>query len=165
MNSTIVKGVEDDFRGALSYAFRLLGYRDRSRKELLDKLILKGFSKAAAEATAAYLEERGFIDDRRLAEILKREAVEKKHYGKRGVRGYLMKKGIAGELIDRVSGDDDDYIDSARKLAEKKLRHMRDCGPEAARRKLWSLLERRGFSSDNIRTVIRSLNLKEEHLE
>ena len=157
-----MKDVEDDFKGALRYAFRLLGCRDRSRKELLDRMALKGFSKGVAEETAAYLEEKGFIDDRRLAEILKRDAVERKHYGKRGLRSYLMKKGIGGEIIDLVSGDEDDYLDAARKLAEKKLKNMKDSSPEAVRKKLWGMLERHGFSCDNIRAVIQSLNVKEE---
>lgn len=157
-----MKDLEDTAGRALKYAFKLLGYRDRSRKEMFDKLALKGFSKNTAEETVAFLKERGFIDDNRLAAILKKDAVERRHLGKKGLRSFLLKRGIAREVIDAISVDEDEYIYSAKRLAEKKLKHLKNYNEETVKRKLWGMLERRGYSSDNIKTVMKFFNLKED---
>src|SRR5208283_416991 len=80
----------DSFGAALKYALKILGYRDRSISETRQKLTGKGFSKDVVDGTLAYLEEKAFIDDRRLAELLMRDAVERRHYGAQGVRSYLI---------------------------------------------------------------------------
>ena len=107
---------EDSRGNALKYAFRLLGYRDRSEKEMYEKLIRKGFSEKVALEAVGYLNDKGFIDDRRFAEILRKDAVERKHLGKRGTRHYLISKGIADDIADDVLGEDDDYLDAAKSL-------------------------------------------------
>lgn len=153
---------ENNRENALKYAFKLLGYRDRSEKELSEKLTLKGFSEKAAGEAVAYLKERKFIDDERLAERLKTDAVERRHLGARGVRSYLIKRGIPREIIDRLSGEEADYADSAKELVEKKLRYMKASDPETVKRRLWGLLARKGFSYDTINKVMKNLNIKEE---
>lgn len=161
-----MKVLEDSLDGALKYSFKLLGYRDRSRKEIHDKLVQKGISEKVASGAVAYLEERGYIDDRKLAELLKKDAIERRHLGRKGVRGYLVKRGIEAEVVDSVSGTgsggEDDYFESAQRLVEKKLRHMQGLDAREARKKLWGMLGRRGFSPEHIRKVLKSLDLKEE---
>ncbi|MDP1758646.1 MAG: DUF6429 family protein, partial [Thermodesulfovibrionales bacterium] len=46
---------------AIRYAYRLLSYRDRSEKELTDKLKWKGFSEEIIQQTINHLSEKGFI--------------------------------------------------------------------------------------------------------
>ncbi|MCL4491410.1 MAG: recombination regulator RecX [Nitrospirae bacterium] len=158
----MVKVLEDNLKSALKYAFKLLGYRDRSRKELYDRLVRKGFSQGVAEETVSYLEDRGFVDDAKLAEGLKRDAVERRHFGKRGVKACLVKRGISGDTADAVAGAEEEYTGTAQRLVEKRLRLLKGCGEETVKRRLWGLLARRGFSPDTIKTVMRSINLKEE---
>ena len=153
---------EDSRGNALKYAFRLLGYRDRSEKEMYEKLIRKGFSEKVALEAVGYLNDKGFIDDRRFAEILKRDAVDRKHLGKRGARNYLINRGIAGDIVDDVLGDDGDYLDAAKRLVERKLRNMKDYDSEKIKRRLWGMLSRRGFSYDTIKKVLQSFDFKEE---
>jgi regulatory protein len=147
---------------ALKYAFRLLGYRDRSEKEICEKLTRKGFSEDVCKNTIAYLMDRGFIDDRRLAEALKKNAVERKRLGKRGTRHYLTNKGIADGIIDNVLGSDDDYLNAAKSLVERKLRNVKDYDEKTIKKRLWGMLSRRGFSYEIIKKVLQSFNLKEE---
>ncbi len=148
------KDFEDNIQNALRHAFRLLGYRDRSEKEMYEKLTRKGFSEKVSGETVVYLRDKGFIDDRRFAEILKRDAVDRKHLGKRGARNYLINRGIAGDIVDDVLGDDDDYFDAAKRLVERKLRNMKDYDSEKIKRRLWGMLSRRGFSYDTIKKVL-----------
>ncbi|MFO0752856.1 MAG: regulatory protein RecX [Thermodesulfovibrionales bacterium] len=157
-----MKVFEDTAKSALQHAFKLLGYRDRSEKEMRGKLAQKGFSEGVIGETLRLLKEKRFIDDGRLAEILKRDAVERRHFGRRGAKGYLLKRGIPGDVADAVLGGADEYLDAARELVEKKLKTLKGYDREAVRRKLWGVLSRRGFSSDVIRQAMKSFWDKEE---
>ncbi|MBF0506678.1 MAG: regulatory protein RecX [Nitrospirae bacterium] len=153
----------DDSSGkALKYALRILGYRDRSMSEMRQKLAAKGFSMDVVDATLVRLEEKGFIDDRRFAELLKRDAVERRNYGVQGTRRYLLKRGISPEITDAVTDGDEDYEGAARRLVEKKMKLMNDCSEDTARRRLWGLLSRRGFSADTIYRVLKSIATRED---
>ncbi|MDI6801784.1 MAG: regulatory protein RecX [Thermodesulfovibrionales bacterium] len=153
---------DDSLSGVLKYAFKLLGCRDRSEKELGERLKQKGFSEDIAREAVAYLKDRGFIDDRRFAEILKRAAVERKYLGSKGIKKYLMSRGIPSEIIADISEGDDFDFDTAKRLAEKKLRHMKGIDANDVRKRLWGALYRKGFQSNIINRVIKSCNLKEE---
>lgn len=146
---------EDSRGNALKHAFRLLGYRDRSEKEMCEKLLQKGFSEKVALEAVDYLKDKGFIDDRRFAEILRKNAVERKHLGKRGTRSYLMNKGIAVDIAEDILGDDEDYLDAAKSFVEKKLRNMKVYDGETMKGRLWGMLSRRGFSYDTIDKVLK----------
>jgi regulatory protein len=150
---------EDSRGNALKYAFRLLGYRDRSENEMYERLIRKGFSEKIALDIVDYMKEKGFIDDRRFAEILRKDAVDRRYLGKRGTRHYLINKGIADDIVDDVLGEDDDYLDAAKSFVEKKLRNMKNIDEDALKRKLWGMLSRRGFSYDTIKKVLESFEL------
>ncbi len=149
--------VDDSFGNALKYALKILGYRDRSMSEMRQKLTGKGFPKNVVEGTIAYLEEKAFIDDRRLAELLKRDAVERRHFGAQGVRSYLIRRGIAKDIADEMAESDNDYLGAAMQLAEKKMRSMGRLDSVTIKRRLLGLLARRGFTSDEIRQVLKKI--------
>lgn len=150
------------FEAALKYAFKLLNYKDRSEKEMHERLNQKGFSGKVAQEAVAYLKERRFIDDERLAEFLKRGAAERRCLGKDGVRNYLLNKGISETIADKLSGDEEDYLETAKRFVEKRLRGMRNYDEETIKRKLGGLLLRRGFSYGTMHKIIKSFNLREE---
>ncbi|GER94371.1 regulatory protein RecX [hot springs metagenome] len=153
---------EDSTINAIKYAFRLLGYRDRSEKEMYERLIQKGFSEKITLEAIDYLSDKGFIDDRRFAEVLRKDAVERKYFGRSGARNYLLNKGIAARIVEDILGDEGDYIDAAKRLVEKKIRNMKNIDAETVRRRLWGMLARRGFSYDTINKVLKSYDSKEE---
>lgn len=146
----------DNFQKALQYAFLLLRYRDRSEKEIVQRLGRKGFTEETGWKVAGYLKEKGFLDDARLAESLKRKAVEQRHLGKRGVVHYLLTKGIPAEIAHGVSGDEDDYIETAKGLVERKLKTLMGLDTQIVRRRLWGALARKGYSPDIIGRVLRA---------
>jgi regulatory protein len=156
-----LKRFEDSLEDALKYAFRLLGHRDRSEKEMYEKLSLRGFSEKAAEGAVVYLRDRGFLNDMRFAEILKKDAIERKHLGRRAVKSYLMNKGISDDIANVILGDDDDYFDAAKNLIEKKLRNAK-AYDENTKRRLWGMLSRRGFSYNTINRALKFYGAKEE---
>ena len=148
---------------ARHYALKLLSYRGRSEKELKERLKKKGFTKNVASSTVNHLKHIGLIDDRALAETLKREALKTKLLSQNGAGRFMVNRGIPREIVDMVfSQNENEDIENAGKLVDKKLKAYRDYSPETARRRLHNLLLRRGYSIETIMTVLKNKTLKEE---
>lgn len=148
---------------AIRYAYKLLSYRDRSKKELADKLKLKGFSGEIIQQAVSHLSEKGFLNDAALALSLRRIAEDTRLLGKRGVRIFLIRRGISEELIKDVFIDNDsDEIVRAEKAVNKKLRSIKDYSDEEIKKKMWRFLVRKGYSFDTINRILRQLKIKEE---
>lgn len=134
---------------ALRYSYRLLSYRGRSKKELSERLIRKGFSEDIVIDTIQRLSEQGLLDDRARAEALARGA-ELKGLGYRGALEYLRKMGIERvEAEDALSGYDE--IGAAERFIRKKSKSNKD------RRALAGSLRRRGFSPEVIRKTLKEV--------
>lgn len=142
---------------ALRYTFRLLSYRDRSEGEIKSKLTKKGFSEDVINGVISYLKEKGFLNESRLAETLKRSAVERKFLGKIGVKEYLISRGISNDVINSVLGKDEDYLDAAINFISKKLKGDRRVDKDI-REKIFRGLLRRGFSFDTINRAFKIYN-------
>lgn len=162
-----MKTFDDSAESALSQAYKLLGYRDRSERELRERLRKKGFSPCSIDRAVATLQAKGFINDEKLAEALRRDAVERRCLGRGGVRAHLIKRGIdrdRAEALAAAAGPEDDeaYVEAARRLIEKRHRGMGLLDEATVKRRLWGLLARRGFSADTIRRAMKSMNIEEE---
>jgi len=150
---------------AKKYAYKLLSYRGRSEKELKERLIKKGMGKAVASSTVTYLKHLGLIDDRSLAESLKREALSRKLLSQKGASIFLHQRGVPREIINEVI-DYDETVDlcTARRLLHKNIKPLRDYSSVKARKRLHGLLARRGYSSDIIHKVLKEKISHEEEL-
>ena len=157
--------IEDNYRKALQYAFLLLRYRDRSEREIIQRLQRKGFTEEDGRRVSSYLKEQGFVNDAKFAEALKRTAVEHKQLGRRGVVHYLLAKGIPPEIVEGISGDDEEYLEAAHTFVEKKVKQIPGLDPFAAKRRLWAALSRKGYSSEIIGRVLRAYFDEEEICE
>ncbi len=160
-----MKPIEDNYRKALQYAFLLLRYRDRSEREIIQRLQRKGFTEENGRSVSSYLKEKGFVNDAKYAEALKRTAVEHKQLGKRGVVHYLLAKGIPPEIVDGISGEDDEYLEAARTFVEKKVKQIQGLDTFTAKRRLWGSLARKGYSPEIIGRVLRTYFDEEEIYE
>ncbi len=153
----------DSHGKAKKYAFKLLSYRGRSEKELKERLIKKGISKAVASSTIQDLKRLGLIDDRSLAETLKREALSRKLLSQQGAIRFLHHRGIPHEVINQVLNNDEIIdIKNARRLVSKKIKNLRNYSSLPVKKKLYGLLARRGYSSDTIRKVLKEITFQEE---
>jgi regulatory protein len=138
----------------MQYAYLLLRYRDRSRREMAERLGRKGFDEETAAAVINRLLELGFLDDRRFAEAVKRNTQATRQLGRRGMVQHLIIKGVDRDLAEEISGGEGEYAEAARALVERKLRSLRGKEPREIRQKLWQVLARHGFSSDVIREAL-----------
>ncbi len=142
---------------------KLLSYRGRSEREMEERLLKKGVTKPEVSSTIQHFKEIGLIDDVSLAETLKRNALTTRLLSQKGSKRFMLGRGIPPDIVDMVfDRDEDTDFDNASIFVAKKLRVLGNYPPEIARRKLYGLLSRRGYSSETIMKVLREKNLKEE---
>lgn len=150
------KRISDSIEKALIYSYKLLNHRDRSKKELYERLIKKGFSDKVSLEAIAHLEEKGFIDDERFAKLLMRDASIRKYLGKIGLKNYLINKGIPHSTIDNLQDNEYDEIEIAKNLIEKKMRNMKNIDKLKIKQRISGLLLRRGFSYDTVCKIMQT---------
>jgi len=164
-----LRGLEDkdvdiiNVHKARQYALKLLSYRGRSERELEGRLRQKGFPENVVSSTIRYLKHAGLIDDRALAEALKREAMTTKLLSQYSAKILMLNRGIPKEIANSMfilNGENEDMA-NAEKLVEKKLRSIKNLSEEKINRRLYNLLLRRGYSYDTIKGVLKKKNLKE----
>jgi regulatory protein len=148
---------------AKQYSLKLLSYRGRSEKELEERLRKKGVSARGISSTMQYLKDTGLLNDLSLAESLKREALTYRMLSQAGARYFMLRRGIPRSIVDSVLSNDDNIdIDNAVKFVDKKLRVLGKYPAETAKRRLYNLLLRRGYSSGTILKVLKEKIMKEE---
>jgi regulatory protein len=144
---------------ARAYAFLLLKYRQRSEKEISDRLKKKNFPEELIKETLAFLREKKFIDDFAFARSWIRERLARS-IGPRRLKQELKLKGIPPEIIeDNLREAQQFYNESetARELAASRFSRMKSLEPGVAKRRLYAYLLRRGFSPDTVIDIINQL--------
>lgn len=147
---------------ALEAALHFLAYRARSREELVRHLRRKSHEAGAVEFAVTRCEQLGYLDDLSFARSFVRDRVRLKPRGRYRLRQELAVKGVSAEVADaaisevlREEGTSEPEL--LRRVAEGRARVLAPAGPDAARRRLTSWLLRRGFSRDDVRTVVDEL--------
>jgi len=143
---------------ARNAAYRFLTYRPRSRAEIEAKLHEKEFDDAIIEAVLADLARLGYVNDLQFAREWTRSRIRLRGFGRRRIGQELKNKGIGRELIQEVFAEvfsEETEIETAKRVAGKKLVMMESLDRETRRRRLAGFLERKGFSFEIIRTVLR----------
>jgi regulatory protein len=146
---------------ARHYALKLLHFRSRSEKEMIDRLKRKGFDDTQINNTMEYLQNAGLIKDEALAPELLKHAIEKKYLGRKGIKVFLSSRGLKKDLIDETLSDfsEDVEKEAALRLVEKKMKVLRNYPEDVIKRRLWGMLQRRGFSAEIINKAIKSIKL------
>lgn len=137
-------------------ALGLLAVRQRSRHELLQRLVGAGFDRLDVEDELARLEAVGLVDDERFAEEFVEHAVGRRLEGRRSVTSSLVAKGIDRGTIERtLEGVGTDDETRAVELAKLRAGRLRSVPPDAAYRRLVSFLARRGYDGGVARRAAR----------
>lgn len=152
---------DEECKKAAEKAMSLLLHKDRTRKELSDRLYRAGFSEAASHEAMEYVEGFGYIDDRRYAENYIMFHGGKK--SRKEISYKLLEKGISKELISQVMEEREpeelDEKNAIRVLVRKKLkgRLLSELSYEE-KNKIKAFLGRKGFESEGIRSVLLELD-------
>lgn len=150
---------EEQFR-ANNYALNLLSFRARSEKEIYDRMLQKGYEPSVIANTIHYLKEQRYLNDKDFAEMFIKDKFELNRYGRNRIKTELLKKGVSkklvNDLMEEVIHPDREY-ETARELAEKKMKSYQRDSKNAQHRKLSGFLLRRGYSYDIVSKVVKEL--------
>jgi regulatory protein len=148
----------DSAPDAKKYAFRLLGYKSRSEKELRERLEKKGFSEGNITCTLKHLKENGYIDDHALALNLRHQAFNNKLLGHKRAKMLLSNRGLPGEIVDSaLQYDEEAEAEKIQKLIDKKLKTMGNYLDKKNEKRLWDFLVRKGYTFSTIRRAFQYL--------
>lgn len=161
---------EDAPYRARERALGLLALRDRSLREIAQRLQMAGYEPEVAAGAVTWLVDLGYLNDARFAAgyaAMKARA----GWGGRRIRAELLSKGVDRRVVDEVlssagSGDDvpgeevgaQDGREAVVALARRRFASQFRTDPEGAARRLAGYLGRRGYDWDVIRAVARLLS-------
>lgn len=145
-------------------AVNFISYRPRSSKEIVDKLVRKGFSHELALEVVDQLKELDLLNDLQFARMFVRDKLLGKPMGRAMLRRKLLEKGITFQLSERVLKEyvtEENEQDAAKSLAVRKMKISRSrfsaLDPLAKQKRLIDYLLSRGFSQDIAYKTARSI--------
>lgn len=127
---------------ALELAYRALRVRDRSERELDERLAARGVAEVAREEALATLRRTGLVDDRRFAER-RASALAGRGAGNGLIRHELASAGVSADLVEEALAVLEPELERARSVVER-----RGTGPRTAR-----FLSGKGFADDVVGAV------------
>jgi regulatory protein len=158
--------LEETKRNAKDRAIRFLSYRDRSEKEIRDKLRTLKIDPAIVDWVIAELQAMKLIDDARFASAFAQTKMRTKPMGQYLLRRELAAKGLSDrqiqETIDQTY-QEHQSSDLAMQLAVAHLKKLNNVEPLKVKKRISDLLLRRGFSWDVVSDVLENLNISENH--
>lgn len=134
-------------------------YRDRSQKEVEDKLIEMKMIPEAREQIIIKLMQENFLNEERFARSFVRGKFRIKKWGRIRIRQELKFRGISEPIIRLGMTEIDEklYIATLYELAEKKLVLIRETNSLKRRQKLTNHLLQKGFESGLVFEAVDSL--------
>ncbi len=154
----------DTFERAYQMAVNFISYRPRSSKEVIDRLVRKGFTQDLAHQITDRLREVRLLNDLEFGRMFIRDKLRGKPMGKAMMRRKLLEKGISFQLTERIIKEyvtDESEQEAARALATRKLKVSRSrfsgLDPSTRQKRLADYLLARGFSSEVAYKTVRSI--------
>lgn len=144
---------------AKNICLRLLADSARPRAGLAQKLARRGISPATIERVLDRFTEVGLIDDQAYAEAYVRTKHQERALSRRALTAELRRKGVDDDMVAAAAEmvDADAEEAAAIRLIAKRAPAAMAAGPEAARRRLLALLDRRGYPADLSVRVVESV--------
>ncbi len=150
---------EKEVKRARNIAYRYLTIRPRSRAEVEKKLQGRQFPTEIVSAVIDHLLRLGYLNDEQFARQWAASRVRSRGFGRMRIEQELRQRGVGRDAIrEALQGifEESSELDVARKEAAKKLKTLSRFEPEVRKRRLAGFLERKGFSSEIIRGIIRT---------
>jgi regulatory protein len=150
-----------DKKAALAKAEHYCAYQERSQQEVRDKLYDWGLWSDDVENIIAELIETNFLNEERFALAYVSGKFKIKHWGKIKIKQGLKLKKVPERMISNAlkTIEYDEYLQSIRSAAEKKLASISEKDPFKRKYKLVSYLLSKGFEHDLINDVLRNNDL------
>ncbi len=150
---------EEAFDKAKDYAFRLLAFCPRTRKEIKDKLSQRSYSPDTIAQVLEMMATYNYVNDREYASLWIQNCIKIKPLGRWRIKQELLAKGIHSDFIDEAIVtllDEETEYSMARSLIDRKAKFRGD-----NIRKIFDYLRRRGFSKEIINRIVREVKQEE----
>lgn len=136
---------------------RFCAYRERSRKEVVDKLRKLGTSDQVLEKMLSFLAESDYINELRFAKLFVSGKFRIKRWGKVKIKAELQKKGVPFNLINQALDEieQEEYMKTLIYLAEKKRKEIKN--EQYRMQKVGMFLLSKGFEPQLIRKVLKTI--------
>ena len=145
--------LEEEKHKIIQRAFKILHYRERSVRELRDRLMRIGFDNSLVDEVIAELIADKTLDDERFARAFVNDYTSLKPKGNRFILSELTRRGVAREIITNLL-DTRDEGELIRNYIEKKASNLDMKNPKE-RQKLVRRLLTRGFTPDIVYDMIK----------
>jgi regulatory protein len=149
------------FRGAKQEAYRYLRGRNRTAREMRERLKRKGYTAEIITAVLHDLEADGYVNDRKLALEWARYRLQHKPMGRRRLAWELRGRGVDAEVLAEVLGTvygELDEVALAEQVARKRLRLTSAAGTRREGQRLSRALFTLGFDLDVIAQVLATIS-------
>ncbi len=143
---------------AIELAYKLVSQRERTTRQVRDKLTAKDCSPAAIDAALEELGRYGFVDDARYAKLFAEDKRRLQGWGERRIRGQLVRDGISREILDGLFADGEAALSAPSELeaALELLRRKRpDLSDPKVKSRMAGMLARRGIASPVVFQALR----------
>lgn len=154
-----VKG-DRDLTKARNYVLRLLKFRQRSEKEIRDKLKQKNYDSKTIDEAVSHFKKIKFIDDEEFVKGWINSRI-KKPLGLQAIKLELVQKGVREEIIEKSLKEKKltfDESNALRELMSNRLNKLIDrYESEDVKHRLSTYFIRRGFSANTVYETINRL--------
>ncbi|WP_055071158.1 recombination regulator RecX [Clostridium massiliamazoniense] len=154
---------EEEFLKCKNSALRIVEKTYKTEKEMIDKLLQKGYEGIIIEKTIAFLKEYNFLNDEKYSLMYARD--KSKIQGKNKIKYSLMKKGIDKDTIENTLESMDNSVEeeTAYNLAIKKYRILskKENDKYKLNQKLIRFLLGKGYDYGLIKSVIKKVTNEE----
>ena len=162
LNETEVLELQQDesVKKAVLAGIKHISYKQRTCKEVSDKLRDLEYVPSQIEEAIDKLIEMGFLDDQKYAE----EFVDtrQKRYGRKRIFLELRKRGITEQVAENALDsflDIDAGYEQALEMARKKYAQCEGLETQKAAARIQGMLLRKGYSYDVVNTIIKELGV------
>lgn len=160
----------EDLQSAKTVALRSLSRRQRTEKEIRDKLRENEFADDEIQQTIEHLKSLGYLNDEQFARDYIRHQLALRPKGKFVLTQKLLLLGVKKETIDAAlnesfqeTSQEAAALEAAQKFIKKSSRSRDD--PQKTKHKLAAFLTRRGFPWDVVSPILKTLLGKKAHDE
>ena len=150
-------GVDEEVEKAKNMAFRLLGRRAYTCKEIRQKLQGRGIPGRVVNETVAVLERLGLLDDRDFALRFVRDRMRFRPMGRRLLERDLRRRGVGEDLLQEAlqeALEDTDPDAVAVGLLRSRAARYRGLDRDKAKSRMYGFLARRGFDPAVVREAV-----------
>lgn len=141
-------------------AYKFLGYKARSEKEVRDKLIKENYPQEIIDRIIELFKHYNYINDENYTKAYINNRIKFKPRAKRMLKYELVQKGVDNDTIENIIDSSNiDETDIAISLLQKKLKNKKDI-EQKEKQKIYNYMLRRGFDYETINRAFKEvLNL------